>query len=303
MKLIFLAAISTTFAQMPEEVAIFEPAPIQMYAPPQMKSSFAAVSLNALIPGLGHAYLGDYATAGGLFGGSMATSAGYSMENMSDTFRTANFVTLQNIWCYGLYAAYRDVRSYNGGVGYNYKMPTDSLADLTTAPFRWSVIKKAQVWGGYLGAMAIAGTIGYLAFPKNQLPTASKVKADDLYPAIALPVGVGEEALFRGFLQSRFSESMPPWASISLSTLLFSAAHIPNAFEMMEEERWRYFAFALPIITGIGAYCGWLTHVNRSLQESVALHTWYDFTLFLAGTLATRANITKSSQFNFSTSF
>jgi membrane protease YdiL (CAAX protease family) len=179
-------------------------------------------------------------------------------------------------------------------------MPTDSFADLSSAPFTFSVLKKPEVWGGLLGTMALAVTTAYVAgFADDAFIQTS---ASTLSPLVAFPVGLGEEALFRGCLQSCITEISNPYIGITLSSLAFGAAHIPNAFSMEKDMRRRYYTFSLPLITTIGAYCGWLTYKNNSLKESVALHTWYDFILFAASSLDSAA-ATGRPGFVFSTSF
>lgn len=108
----------------------------------------------------------------------------------------------------------------------------------------------------------------------------ASTKGENYYPPVAFPIGIGEEALFRGYLQSQLSETFNPVAGIIFSSIAFGAAHIPNAQGMEPDEQRRYYTYGIPLITAFGAYFGWLTYKNRSLQESVALHSWYDFTLF-----------------------
>ena len=110
-------------------------------------------------------------------------------------------------------------------------------------------------------------------------------------PFFALPVGISEEALFRGYLQSQLLEKLNPFGGILISSLAFGASHISNATLMQKEDRWRYYSFSIPLITALGAYLGWLTHKNHSLQESVAVHTLYDLVLFTGSALATKAAI------------
>jgi len=261
---------------------------------PPHKSPFVAVGLATLFPGLGHVYLGDMRTAGGLGGGAgLELGVGLvSRENRS--VRNASLLTLQKTWEYGLYAAYRDVRLHNGNVGYAYKMPTDSLADLTAAPFRWSVLKKPEVWGGFLGAFAVVVGLSHLSSHKKAHPKEPHMHGlstgRKIQPLVALPIGIGEEALFRGYLQPAFSEMTNPTGGIVLSSLVFGAAHIPNAWEMDSKDRKSYYRFGIPFITAFGAYFGWVAHKNQSLKEGVALHTWYDFTLF-----AIRAAVTETA--------
>lgn len=296
-----------------QEIAAFDPnsiaqtpiAPQELQLPtptldlPRHKSVFLAVGLSTLIPGLGHVYLGDAKTAGGLFGSTGVGVGVAAFPEIKGSIRLSSFITVQNTWAYGIYAAYRDVRLYNADAGYSYKMPTDSLADLTFAPFRPSILKKPEVWGGFLGAFALAIGTSYLIHPKEMhiQPVLSSTSKTNVSPLLALPIGIGEESLFRGYLQSSLSEILSPWGGIIVSSLAFGAVHIPNALLLEPEDRQDYYTINLPLITGFGLYLGWLTHKNHSLKESVALHTWYDLVALTAGVLASRAAITGRSEF------
>ena len=280
----------------PEE--FHPPAPV---LEPARKSVFLTVGLSCLIPGLGHAYLGDLETASGLVGSSLGL--GWVVASSDPpSVKLTSLVTLQSAWSYSLYAAYRDVRKYNGQRGYSYKMPSDSLTDLALAPFRFKVLKKPEVWGGFLGAFAVAAATAYLAYPKEaRIPLHLSRRIH--VPAIALPIGIGEESLFRGYLQSLLAEAFGPEVGIALSSLTFGAAHIPNAMALAPEHQWRYYAFSLPLVTAMGAYFGWITHKNHSIQESVALHTWYDFVLFSLASLASQASCVGNSSFSIAIPF
>ncbi len=251
--------------------------PLQPQAPTQppvllkpYKNPYAAVGLTMLIPGLGHIYLNDYATASGLIGGTLISG---SLDSP---------LSFGNLWMYSVFASYRDVRINNNQSGYSYRMPNDNFISLATAPFRWKVIKKPEVWGGVLGGLALAG--GAIALHNSVTcsvtPKAAKYSIN-LSPFQAFSIGLGEEAFFRGYLQSYFSEQMNKNSALILSSVVFGAAHIPNGFTLPKEDRWRYYTFSLPLITGLGGYMGWLTQKTNSLQASVAVHAWYDFTLML----------------------
>lgn len=263
---------------------------------PSRKNSFLAVGLSSLLPGLGHVYLGDMKTAGGLMG-SAGVCIGLASFSQSESSILNSMVAVQSTWSYGLYAAYRDVRIYNGQSGYRHTMPTDSLADLTLAPFRWSILKKPEVWGGFLGAIGLVLGTAHLIYPKEDRVQTSLSSNGEMSPLIALPVGVGEESFFRGLLQSQLSEAFTPWGGIVLSSLAFGAMHIPNAMLLEPEKRQGYYTFSLPFITLFGAYFGWLTYKNHSLKESVALHTWYDALIFGVSALANRAMISGRTEF------
>ena len=262
--------------------------------PNRKKSTFIAVGLSSLVPGLGHTYLGDLKTAGSLFGSS---GTAYALSNLnSEGFKFTSFVTTQNISLYGIYAAYRDTHIYNNDIK---NIPINSFSDLSFAPFNLKILKKPEVWGGFLGALSLAVIISEIAY-NNVSHVHCNLSYDGIKPLAALPIGIGEESFFRGFIQSSFYSALPPWGAITMSSLIFGLAHIPNALVLESEDRWRYYSFSLPFITSLGAYFGFLTYKNKSLKESVALHAWYDFTLFLAGTLLTQSAIKGKKEFSFS---
>jgi membrane protease YdiL (CAAX protease family) len=243
----------------------------------------------SIIPGLGHLYLGDLQTASTLATTYLVTLH-YLNSNMA-----------QQVPFYAIYAAYRDARIYNRSKVSLY--PTDSFNDLTLASFNYKILKKPEVWAGYLGFLAAGLTVGYFAFPKSAIQPSLSFHSTDLIPLTAFPIGIGEESFFRGFLQPTLTEFTNPAAGIALSSLLFGAAHIPNVANEPWEVRWRYYTFIVPLLSAGGAYFGWLTHKNHSLQEAVAVHAWYDFTLFAMSSLATHSIGAGPSQFALSIPF
>ncbi len=279
------------------------PSPVLKSLP--KKNPFIAVGLSSLIPGLGHTYLGDLKTAGSLFGstGLLYSLAVVSALKNERALAFSSVITLQNTWFYNIYAAYRDTRQYNTHVNYSYKMPKESFMDLGLAPFNLSILKKPEVWGALVGAIALGSVISYYGFHQSGSHIYTSISTKNIKPLAAFPVGLGEETFFRGYLQSALSETFSPWTGITISSLIFGAMHISNAQVLPSEERWRYYSFSLPFITTFGVYFGWLTYKNHSLKESVALHTWYDFILFLAGSLATPSILNKHPNFAVSFSF
>ncbi|HAB99416.1 MAG TPA: hypothetical protein DCE71_06310 [Parachlamydiales bacterium] len=267
-----------------------------------LKKSWVAVGLSALLPGLGHVYLGDMQTAGGLIGSTGLGIGLHSAGKNEEFVRSTSALTIETTWLYGIYAAYRDTRISNGTKNYSYQMPTDSFLDLTSAPFRLQVLKKPEVWGGLLGSLALAVAVTYLAFPDEHIhPSFSLTRT--LSPLTALPIGIGEEAFFRGFLQSQISEWSNPWGGIISSSLAFGAMHMPNAWDLPSKERRNYYKIIVPFITLSGLYDGWLTYKNHSLESSVAIHTWYDGILFTLGSLAGQAAIRGRSDMCIAFSF
>lgn len=270
-------------------------------APPfiqKTKNASVAVLLSTLLPGLGHYYLGDIRVGSELLGSSLLGGASIYATKDSPSLSVTSTRTVQSIGFYSIYAAYRDTYFYNGNPPPF--MPREDLKSLYAAPFQWSIIKKAEVWGALLGTLGLGVTLAY--FINGEAATA-RVNAPYIEPLGALPIAVGEESFFRGFLQTSFIETLSPWGAIAVSSMVFGAAHIPNAFQLDSHERKRYYAFGLPFITGLGAYMGWLTYKNRSLKESVALHAWYDFVVMSAGVLASQAAIRKETYVSHSWEF
>lgn len=278
----------------PNTEALYPKTPIYT---PKEKSPMLAVGLSTIFPGLGHFYLEDVQTAS-ILAGTAGTSYGFSKApsyeaSFRDNCHTIHFTTR----LYGVYAAYRDGRMLRGDSGYRYKMPTESFSELAYAPFQISVLKKPEVWGGLLVSLAAATGVAYLSSSsKCSLSIASA------RPVIAFPIGIGEEAFFRGFVQPSMSEVCTPWGGIAISSALFGAAHIGNASEMSPDMRRRYYAYSIPFITVAGVYFGWMANKNNSLKECVALHAWYDFTLMALQATASQASI-GSSEFAISIPF
>ena len=290
---------------------------LKNYTPPR-KNAFFAGAVSTLIPGSGYIYLQDYKTAGSLFGSVAAFRGLGYVKNLDSSVRMSSYLLGVNLSRYGVYAAYRDARAYNNFEGYRYSMPTESLKDLALAPFDWSVIKKPEVWGGLLAALSAAVTVGYYAEKslakrserKDSIScNQSKVKQsfsaieDKDFPLNAFPVGIGEEAFFRGFLQPTFSEFLTPWGGIALSSICFGLAHVSNVLNEPHEERINYYQYTIPLITVFGAYFGWMTYKNNSLKESVALHSWYDFIIFAISASASESISHHKPSFSMSLEF
>jgi membrane protease YdiL (CAAX protease family) len=262
------------------------------------KNLSAAVFLSSLLPGLGHYYLGDARTGSEILGGSLLAAAGAVAGRNDESLFLAGLATAQSIAMYGMFAAYRDVQIYNGNVAAS--LSRENFKDLSSAPFQWSVMKKPEVWAGIAGALAVGITVSHFALPKAAL---ADVNTKYVLPMSAFPIGIGEESLFRGYLQSSLCEKMPAWGAITTSSLIFGAAHIPNAQLLKPDLRWRYYAFGLPLITSFGGYVGWLAHKNHSLKESVAVHAWYDFVLMFANAVVSSASLGRPSHLFHSFSF
>ncbi|MBS0629621.1 MAG: CPBP family intramembrane metalloprotease [Verrucomicrobia bacterium] len=267
------------------------------------KSPAIAVGLSTLLPGLGHVYLGDFKTASGLIGTTSLYAGLCFLRPHSEALVLTNVNLISNTWFYGIYAAYRDVRAYNVCDVYSCAMPRETLGELALAPFQWSVMKKREVWLALLVDLSLAIGLQYFLGPKDSEFQVQHSRDKSSFPLVAFPVGIGEESFFRGFLQSYFSERFTPWGGIAVSSAAFGAAHIPNASGLKRSERRHYYSVILPFITLSGVYYGWVTYKNCSLKESVALHCWYDFAIFLASYSLTKSVTIGEPCFAFSIPF
>lgn len=81
--------------------------------------------------------------------------------------------------------------------------------------------------------------------------------------AIALCAGIGEEALFRGGLQTIIADHTAPWLAIAASSALFAALHIPEPV-------------IAALVFAIGTVFGIVYWVTGSLLAVMIGHALYD---------------------------
>jgi membrane protease YdiL (CAAX protease family) len=179
--------------------------------------------------------------------------------------------------------------------------PRDSAADLLAAPFNLEVMKRPLVWGGL--ALTLAAGLGVSLALADEDEIDPDRAGDDPnlfgrtvdarygYPlgfaagaALFTHVALAEEGLFRGYLQSSLARTRGENAGWVGASLLFGAAHIPNALLLPADDRIDYLLYGVPVITAAGFAMGWLYRDSGySLAPPVALHFWYD--LLLTGAL------------------
>lgn len=148
---------------------------------------------------------------------------------------------------------------------------SERVDELLLAPFDFSYLKRASTWlplGLGLGLVVLAGKT-------DNYKTRSLNSEDVLFSsAISYNAGVGEEALFRGWMFPLFTETYGVengfWANLTQATI-FAALHYS------EDNR-------LPLAQLLGGYYfGFLTKRNAwSLKESIFVHTWWDIIIFAA---------------------
>ncbi len=284
---------------------------------PLQKLPRVAAGLSLLCPGCGHFYLRQPGKAGLLLG-STATLLGSGLKLALDSSYTGTsldapgdvrsalalplLMGAQNLWFYSVFAAYRDARLMRHNQGYKYPVSQETLGDLLLAPVNPKVLARPWFWVGL--PVMMGAVVGYslltagtstssgqrqnvfdgqgVRFLGHRFATAPGfMLGESYYASLFFPVGMGEEALFRGVLQPGLSETFDPYAGWIMASLLFGAVHIGNfAGKANASEGYT----AVPFITAVGGYLGYVSMASgNQLSTSVALHTWYDF---LIGTAA-----------------
>jgi membrane protease YdiL (CAAX protease family) len=204
----------------------------------------------------------------------------------------------QNLWLYGIFASYRDARIARGDEGYAHPVSRETLPDLVTAPFRPRVVSRAWFWAGLPVMVGAAVGLSALVQPqeigrgvrslgdgrgvwflgRHHGTEAGFALGETYHLSLFLPVGVGEEAAFRGTLQPVLSEWLGVWPGWVATSLVFGAVHIFNFTE--QEDGASVGLKAVPFITAVGGYLGLVSmRTGGQLETSVALHFWYDFLL------------------------
>lgn len=174
---------------------------------------------------------------------------------------------------YSSYGAYRDARSRDNS-GYRMPAPRESLTDLAAAPFSFRYLARPTTFIPL--AIQAAGV-----FSKSyhyRIDRARDVSKNDLYAfnfAANDMTAVGEEAMFRGFLNNEFSDRYGDGEGLVISSVIFGLSHNGKG------------QTATPLeATAAGLYLGWVHQRNGfEAGEGAALHYWINV---LAGISAIR---------------
>lgn len=258
-------------------------------------------TLGLAFPGAGHYCLRQPATAAilaGLGASEIALSAWTASElGFNDNRTVLSFVALQNTYIVGIVDPILEQQRAQKGL----YVPQDTLDELLLAPFNPEVLSRTDVW---LGILVTAATQSLVLALDGSFAAARgrdvNVLGAQLRPALGYPaatlalgatfehVAIGEEILFRGLIQSGLARRYGQLEGYLAGTAIFGAAHLPNAFLLdSPQDRREYLLFALPVITGVGAYFG-ASYVwnDYSLAAPVALHFWYDLLVGLSTMVA-----------------
>ena len=199
---------------------------------------------------------------------------------------------------YSGYDAYRLARSLpEYRVNYSRTpVPSENLGDLSLAPLRW---RNFTHWTVYV-PLALAASVAFSNPVENQDPSQSgfhyrregglsRRTLRGHHFASFYGVGVGEEAFFRGYLNTEFVEYWGPKWGVTMSSLVFGSLHTGSGGSASA-------TFAMVY----GLYVGWM-HVSNdySLQRVTALHSWWDVLVSLSASRDPEAQEVTIPLFNY----
>lgn len=169
-----------------------------------------------------------------------------------------------NIWLYNQYDAYRDAGAPGAAKHSIYEnwlanINPLNLVDLISAP----TVGFAAGYGYYNG--------GYPAFQRWEIPVSYSL------------VGLGEEALFRGFWFHGLSRLFgSEWVAAPIASLGFAAAHVIGGVENLQlEPMAQRFLF--------GMIMSWQVSRNKyDLRKSIFTHSWYNIFIDRGNTIGFR---------------
>ncbi len=248
-----------------------------------------------VVPGAGQAANDDYGTAAVHFSVfAVSVYGAIQYRNKSDYLdpdtrydednnrETINRTTLKYDYAtrlatdtalYSSYGAYRDARQKDNS-GYRTPLPRESLTDLAVAPFSFKFLSRPTTFI----PLAIVAAAAFSSKNDYGIYRHQDVSRGDLYTFNFIAnemTAVGEEAMFRGFLNNELSNRFGDTGGLIGSSAIFGLAHTgqgqtANALEA----------------TAAGLYLGYLHQRNGfEAGEGVALHYWVNV---LAGISAIR---------------
>lgn len=275
---------------------------------PWAKQPRTAAGLSLLCPGCGQLYLRETGEGAAMLGVTasliasgavlLRDSGPISLDGAATTAKAPIGLALvlagQNAWFYSIFDAYRDARVLRGDAGYSFSITRETLPHLATAPFRPSVLKRPWVWAGVpiallagIGVSALASSSDFSGNPSIfDVPRvnflghsfsrgAGFALGEVYYGGLFGPVGIGEETLFRGLIQTELEERFGTAGGIALASAIFGTVHLVNFGSDPKQA-----LYAVPTIAVLGSSLG-MAYVatGHKLETSVAMHFWYDFLL------------------------
>ena len=154
---------------------------------------------------------------------------------------------------------------------YQFLDQREPLGALSSAPFDPHFLGRWTTWLDLAYTGVVAALVVSVETEPGKLYRPYTFRDAAFGTAVSFQAGVGEEAMFRGWLYPMFHQATGQrfWVSNSIQAGIFGVLHLPQAGP-----------FAL-VLGGWGWYEGWLTRRNQwSIRESIFHHFWYDATIF-----------------------
>ena len=186
------------------------------------------------------------------------------VEYLNDTTLKADLastVALNSMFmsAYDAYQSRAQYRGFNHGVTVSRK----PVSELWKAPFEWNNLAKPST---YIPLLVVAAYVS----SRDNVYAIERDRSVSMFKAMTtnfgsnMLTGVGEEAFFRGYLNTELSHQLGETPGVVASSLLFGAVHSGSGNQAN-------FGMA----TAIGGYLGWLHQSNNyELDQGVALHYW-----------------------------
>lgn len=188
------------------------------------------------------------------------------IEYLNDTTLKADFsssVALNSMFMssYDAYQSRAKYRRFDNAV----TISTKPVSQLWKAAFKWENLAKPSTYIPLLLAAAyVSSRDNVYAIQRGD--SASLFEAHSANLAGNMFTAVGEEAFFRGYLNTELSHQLGQSSGLVVSSLLFGALHSGSGNQAN-------FGTA----TAIGGYLGWLHQRNNyDLEQAVAVHYWFN---------------------------
>ena len=124
-------------------------------------------------------------------------------------------------------------------------------------------VTAALIGSMWLVMLAFPGFLAWSAAQQKILFASGKPYSTGQILLISLAAGVGEEALFRGGLQTFLTDHIPAWSAILLVSLAFALVHLAGPI-------------LLAFIFGYSLLFGLAFHYSQSLSGVMAAHALFD---------------------------
>jgi membrane protease YdiL (CAAX protease family) len=170
------------------------------------------------------------------------------------------------------YHAYRTAIWTHKPLGkYSFICRQESMQEIVSAPFRFDFLTRSTtLWP--LGIGLALALLSQSAIDLEPTIERDPLTTSDAFftGAISYGAGVGEEAVFRGFLMPELRQALGSdfWSN-ALTAVGFAAAHLGSVDRPIAQ-------------LALGYYWGDLTQRNNwEISESIFIHTWWDVIAFL----------------------